>query len=133
MIANMKAKGIVNVSPIYDWTDDDVWKYLMDNNFPHNPLYDKGYKRVGCIGCPLGGRKSMLKEFADYPIYKKNYIRTFDRMLKKRIAKGKDDITGKEGYHIWKTGQDVFNWWIMEGDVNVYGQMTIEDMMKDGE
>lgn len=110
MIANMKAKGMINVSPIYDWTDDDVWKYLMDNNFPHNPLYDKGYKRVGCIGCPLGGRKSMLKEFADYPIYKKNYIRTFDRMLKKELQKvkmilqeKKDIIFGKPG-RMYSTG-----------------------------
>ena len=131
MIANMKAKNDTVVSPVYEWTEYDVWNYLQSRNLPHNPMYDKGYRRVGCVGCPLGGRRSMLREFATYPIYKENYIRAFDRMIKARIAAGKDDVTGKEDYHIWRTGQDVFNWWIGEGDVNVYGQMNIDDLIGD--
>lgn len=41
------------------------------------------------------------------------------------------DITGREGWHRWKTGQDVFNWWIGEGEVNVHGQISIDEFMKD--
>ena len=128
MIANMKEKGNVSVSPIYEWSEYDVWNFMQTRDIPHNPLYDKGYKRVGCVGCPMGGRRHMIKEFADYPIYKENYIRAFDRMMKKRIATGKDDVTGKEGYHKWRNGQDVFNWWIGEGEVTIYGQMSLEDL-----
>ena len=123
MIANMKAKNDTVVSPIYEWSEYDIWNYLQTRNLPHNPMYDKGYKRVGCVGCPLGGRRNMIHEFADYPQYKENYIRAFDRMLKHRAETGKEDK--------WKSGKDVFNWWIGEWDVNVYGQMTIEEMMKE--
>ena len=121
MITNMKARGDTVVSPIYEWSEHDVWNYLITRELPHNPLYDKGYKRVGCVGCPLGGRRNMLKEFADFPIYKENYIRAFDRMLKARKEAGKDDK--------WKTGKDVFDWWIGEWEVNVKGQMSIDDYL----
>lgn len=130
MIANMKAKGDTVTMPLYEWSEYDIWNYIQTREIKVNPLYEKGYKRVGCVGCPLGSRRSMLREFADYPIYKENYIRAFDRMLKRRRENGKDDITGKEEWHKWETGQDVFNWWIREGDKTVYGQISINDYMK---
>lgn len=74
----------------------------------------------------------MLKQFSDYPMYKENYIRAFDRMLIERKKDGKNDEE-QDGYYRWRNGRDVFNWWIGEGDVNVYGQMTIEEMLKEGD
>jgi phosphoadenosine phosphosulfate reductase len=46
-----KKKYILN--PIIDWSDDEVWEYIRENKLPYNPLYDRGHKRVGCIGCPM--------------------------------------------------------------------------------
>lgn len=131
MIANMKARGDAVTMPLYEWSEYDIWNYIKTNNIKVNPLYERGYKRVGCVGCPLGGRRSQLREFKDYPIYKENYIRAFDRMMKRRREKGKDDVTGKEGWHIWRTGQDVFNWWIGEGEETIYGQMSVEEYLNE--
>lgn len=69
------------VNPIVDWTDEDVWNFLNGNNIEHCCLYDEGYARLGCIGCPLSGSKNMLKDFERYPKYKENYIRAFQRMI----------------------------------------------------
>jgi len=33
-------KGNMNFYPIYDWYDKDDWKYIVDNDFPYNPIYD---------------------------------------------------------------------------------------------
>ena len=89
-------------------------------DLPMNPLYSKGYKRVGCVGCPLGSSKHMKKEFKDFPKYKENYIKAFDRMLKNRNGKPflKDDL---------KTGEDVMKWWLGEDPK----QITFDDMLKD--
>lgn len=46
-------RGKVVVNPIIDWQDADVWEFHDLYHLPHNPLYDLGYKRVGCIGCPI--------------------------------------------------------------------------------
>lgn len=107
----LKAKTVVN--PIIDWKHRDIWEYIQSEHIDTNPLYQCGYDRVGCIGCPMAGKKR-LKEFADFPTFKLNYIKTFDRMLQERKRKG---LTSK-----WKTGEEVFLWW-ME-DKNVAGQQS---------
>ena len=127
MVTKAKAKDDMVCNPIYKFIEQDIWRYIHENEIEVNPLYGKGYKRVGCIGCPLGGRKQILKEFDDYPKYKHNYIRAFDRMLKVRRDSGKDDITGKEGSHAWHTGEDVFDWWIQNYAYIPKGQMNMFD------
>lgn len=89
----------VMVNPIVDWTDEEVWEYIHARNLPYCELYDQGYKRIGCIGCPLAGAEKMRKDFERYPKYRDNYIRAFDRMIKNhpgeiKIATGEQAETG---------------------------------------
>ena len=37
--------------PLYAWLDKDIFKYIEKNNLPLNPIYEKGYTRVGCWPC----------------------------------------------------------------------------------
>ncbi len=94
------------VNPIVDWSDQDVWEFLRHYGCKSNPLYECGFKRIGCIGCPLGCAAARKREFALYPKYKENYIRAFDRMLKRREERGLPPST------MWFDGEDVFKWWI---------------------
>ena len=96
------------VNPIIDWTDDEVWEFIREYNIPYCSLYDEGFKRLGCIGCPLGGRKAQLREFRRWPKYKDLYIKAMDDCIKADPERYIRD-TGA-----WKTGQDMFNWWIGE-------------------
>lgn len=108
-------KTIVN--PIIDWTDKDVWDFLQHYGCKSNPLYECGFKRIGCIGCPMGGKHRYV-EFERYPVYKQNYIAAFDRMLEHRKEIGKPASKG------WETGLDVFRWWIGED----FTQITFDDL-----
>jgi phosphoadenosine phosphosulfate reductase len=45
------ANGLAKISPILDWTHDDVWDYIRANKLPYNPLHDKGYPSIGCAPC----------------------------------------------------------------------------------
>lgn len=101
----MKGQRVVN--PIIDWRDDDVLDYAISEKICMNPLYCEGFRRVGCIGCPMAS-SSRIIEFARYPKFKAAYIRAFDKMLARRIAKGKDA-------HSWRSGVDVFHWWMEDG------------------
>ena len=69
------------VNPIVDWEEEDVWNFLNGNNIPHCSLYDEGFKRLGCIGCPLSGSKNMIRDFERWPRYKELYIRAFQKMI----------------------------------------------------
>lgn len=118
----LKAKRVVN--PIIDWTDDDVYGFISDAKIPMNPLYAEGQCRVGCIGCPLAGKKKRELEFARWPKYRNLYLLAFDRMLEERRRRG--NVTGSQD--AWTTAEDVFRWW-MEYDV-LPGQMGMEDFME---
>ncbi len=42
---------LVKINPIADWTNDDVWDYIRENNVPYNPLHDANYTSIGCTHC----------------------------------------------------------------------------------
>lgn len=42
---------IDKVNPIAHWTEKEIWKYIKKNNLPYNPLYNLGYRSLGCKPC----------------------------------------------------------------------------------
>lgn len=91
--------------PILYWTETDVWEYIYTRNLPYCSLYDEGFKRLGCVCCPMGNIKNRLQEAERWPKFKDAYIRAFQRMVDKK----KEDGYDTRG---WDTGQDVWDWWL---------------------
>ena len=128
LIKNMREHGDVVVNPIYEWSDCDVWDYIKQENIKTNPLYERGYKRVGCILCPMATYKQKKREMKDYPTYKQAYIHAFDEMLKEMRRRQNDpSYRGCKKEIRWKNGEDVFWWWIEEGKRNCKGQIGLFD------
>lgn len=109
------------VNPIVDWSDADVWDFLKHYGCDSNPLYQCGFKRIGCIGCPMAG-KHRYREFERYPKYKDNYIHAFEKMLETRKR------NGLSNHSHWNTGKDVFKWWMGENPL----QLTFDDLIELG-
>ena len=64
------------ISPIIFWTEKDVWEFLNDVvRVPHCSLYDEGWHRIGCIGCPMSSHKQKMIENERYPHVKRNWIK----------------------------------------------------------
>ena len=43
--------GVWKIQPLADWSEEDVWAYIMANDIPYNPLHDEGYRSIGCMPC----------------------------------------------------------------------------------
>src|SRR3981081_4623702 len=43
--------GLVKLNPLADWTDEELWDYIRDNDVPTHPLYAQGYQSIGCAPC----------------------------------------------------------------------------------
>jgi len=43
--------SVVKINPVANWSRQDVWNYIGDHDLPKNPLYDLGYKSIGCAPC----------------------------------------------------------------------------------
>jgi len=56
------------VAPLAHWTAQNIWNYIHKHNLPYCCLYDEGWDRIGCIGCP-GAEKQRLRQFQRWPNY----------------------------------------------------------------
>ena len=43
--------NIVKLNPLVDWSYEDVWNYIRENNVPYNRLHKQGYPSIGCAPC----------------------------------------------------------------------------------
>lgn len=112
------------LNPIVDWEEEDVWEFLNDvAKVPHCELYDQGFKRLGCIGCPMAYNKA--DELERYPKYKAAYLRAFKRMLDER------DRRGKTGAIYFTSPEAVMDWYLdkVPKGAAIGGQLTIEELM----
>lgn len=119
MVEQCYKRHKTNVNPIIDWIDEDVWGFIKAHGIHYCRLYDEGFNRIGCIGCPMASTKEREKEFLRWGKYKDSYFRAFDMMIKERDRKGIKRNS-------WETAKDVFNWW-MGYDV-LQGQMEFEEI-----
>ena len=78
----MKTNG-KKLHPIIDWSDADVWEFHKAFDVPYCSLYDQGYKRIGCIGCPMKSERERERDFQRYPWFREKLI----RLEKELIAK----------------------------------------------
>ena len=121
IIKHAKENKDIICNPIYEWTDTDVWDFIRTRDMKYNPLYDHGWTRVGCVGCPMA--TNQIWEFEQYPKYKYIYIQAFERMIKRRKELGKMNKNEK----VWVNGESVYRWWTKDyGETP--GQMSIFDL-----
>lgn len=102
----LKAKRICN--PIVDWSAYQVWDFIREQKLETNPLYQCGFDRVGCIGCPMAGKKRYF-EFHMFPKYEQMYRHAFARLVEARKAAGKLDAGNS-----WETAGGMWSWWMEE-------------------
>lgn len=43
--------SIVKVNPLAFWTEKEIWQYIHTHKLSYHPLYDQGYKSLGCKTC----------------------------------------------------------------------------------
>ena len=116
----LKAKTVCN--PLVDWTDREIWEYIEAERIDTNTLYQCGFSRVGCIGCPMADKQRNF-QFSVFPKYKQMYINAFKRMLEELKKIGKPPT--------WKNENEVFEWWMDSREIE--GQMSLEDYYQDYE
>ena len=46
-----EGNGMVKVSPLHDWSHEQIWDYIKAQNVPYNPLHDQGFLSIGCASC----------------------------------------------------------------------------------
>jgi phosphoadenosine phosphosulfate reductase len=110
----LKGGNRVYLHPIIEWSEKDVWQYIRENGLPYPSLYDEGFKRIGCIGCPMAGT-GRAAEFKRWPKFEAMYRRAFAAAAAaNRIKLGnKYGVDGDKRVR-WSDGDAMFDWWMTE-------------------
>lgn len=120
--------------PIVYWSKEEVWEYIREFSVPYCELYDEGWNRLGCVGCPLSGPQQQQQEFARWP----RYEAAWKRAIIKNWENLHDAIkrNGEPYYHAkFRSGEDLWQWWLtakrpdyFRGDCQSMLLMTNEDV-----
>lgn len=116
MVEQCYVRHRTTVNPIIEWEDADIWEFIRENHIPYCSLYDEGFKRLGCIGCPLTTQKNREAEFKRWPKYELAYKKAMaDTLIWLNANRPSTKLT---------TVKDWWNAW-MEYDV-LPGQIEME-------
>ena len=110
-----KRDGSWYVCPIFDWTDADVWEYLDGHGMPHCSLYDEGFRRIGCVCCPLSPN-NMRRDAERWPKTANMLFLGHCRNWEKAVKAGGKTTRGKF-YRMLEhgTARASFEYWLDHG------------------
>jgi len=52
-ILELQDSGLLKINPFLNWTKEDVKKYAKEHRLPAHPLYQRGYRSIGCAPCTV--------------------------------------------------------------------------------
>ena len=105
----VSGKDKVVISPIFEWTDNDVWEFIHKHKLPYCDLYDKGFHRIGCLFCPMALPREKARELRMFPKFAE---RVYIRAIRDLMQEGK--------YEVFDTPEQVFQWWISDNSAKEF-------------
>lgn len=90
-----KEKQFLNV--IIDWSSTDVWNYIRQRNIAYCCLYDEGFKRLGCVLCPMS--RDTQRDIERWP--------KIANLWKKAIKS-----TFKPSISSFASSEELWQWWL---------------------
>lgn len=92
----------VFVHVIKDWTAQDVWQYIRENDLPYCSLYDEGFSRIGCVLCPFQSEPQTKRDLVRFP----SIVAYYKAACNRSFEVHKDVMTR------FMSGDDMFDWWV---------------------
>ena len=82
--------------------------FIREQEMDYCQLYDEGYKRIGCIFCPMASKKTIAKDRKKYPKIEKKIKQSIQYLLDTEANFfTKDTINGRR-----MNADEVFEWWV---------------------
>ena len=52
-ILELQDDGLLKINPLLNWTKEDVQRYAREHRLPAHPLFQRGYRSIGCAPCTI--------------------------------------------------------------------------------
>lgn len=108
----IRGKDKIVINPVIEWSEKDVWYFLNEVvHAKHCELYDKGWKRIGCLFCPMASQKVIVMQGGEYPKYKDLILRTIHRLRENGYMNKYSDLTDEEVFEWWISKESMEKWY----------------------
>jgi len=109
-------KDKIVLNPIIDWSTKYVWNFIRKYNLPYCSLYDKGYKRIGCIFCPMSNKKNKALDRIKHPGIERKIKQSIQYLIDNNYLN-----------HYNCTADEAFDWWVSDVSIKKYfGQLRTQ-------
>lgn len=102
------------VAPIITWHDSHVWDFIHGHGLSYCTLYDEGFHRLGCIGCPMARSRGRRKEFERWPKFERNWKMAFKAIWEKRAGSPQRDGREWFGSARFNNWEEMWEWWLSD-------------------
>lgn len=96
------------VNPIIDWSDADVWTYIRERGLPYCRLYEEGWKRLGCVLCPM--TRDVERQMNRWPQIARVWHRMAEVVFEIHQVKGDYGFPDAETLWHWWLDRDAPRW-----------------------
>lgn len=103
-----------------NWTTEDIWKYIKKYNIPYPEHYNKGFDRLGCVGCPMTTVQQRIKELQIYPRYAHRILKAIEVNIK----------NGKSLSRFFDDPYEAFMWWLSAISVESFRKSNTTGLFK---
>ncbi len=97
--SNPWVPGQVSASPIQNWNALEVWLYIFRERVQFNPMYNRGYHRMGCYLCPATPLAELESLKDTHPVL---YERWYSKLLEWTGRYAYPEEWAKLGFWRWK-------------------------------
>ncbi|WP_294597403.1 phosphoadenosine phosphosulfate reductase family protein [uncultured Rikenella sp.] len=106
----VKGSDRIVISPLFRWTDYDVWNFIRSNGIEYCKLYDEGCHRIGCIFCPMASTREKQAQRIRYPGFERAFKKSIQRIIENNGYGNRHNATADE----------VFDWYLSNEPMNTY-------------
>lgn len=100
------------ILPIFHWPSEELWEFIRGEGLDYCSLYDEGFHRLGCIGCPMARESGRIMEFERWPKFEKRWQLSFKRIWARRTGMMQRDGRPWFGDRFFKNWQQMWDWWL---------------------
>ena len=102
-----KPNNITLVAPLFHIDSEDLWAFIKGRCIPYCSLYDEGFHRLGCVGCPMGGTKGRKQDFKRWPRFERLWKRMFRHLWERKAID--PEWFGCRHFNGW---EEMWDWWL---------------------
>ena len=117
------------LAPVVYWSDEQIWEYIHNENIPYCELYDQGWDRLGCVGCPINPL-SQAREFKRWPKFEAMWKEGCFRIWEKTQIEPLNSRGEPRYWTRFDTPDEMWHWWLTGEHAQIEPNCVFEEMME---